>query len=499
MTNFCSPHVYDFTRLDYGQPSWHPADRFMGSFFGLMLGDIMGSYFEFSSAGSKVVPSARVLTDKTNVFGVRFGYTDDTILALLGMEALMASGHQYDQNLQFEFARKYLQSETTWSPNGRCFDMGGSTRQSLTHGDWPAKRNESNSGNGVLMKLAPYAWHRLITQASQANPLSYYREVADLTHGSQITVDTAHQLGTVLEALYLGVPWPCAYSLVSKEYPRYVDLPEYEYRGYSRDAMVLALWLMYQQYTWDDALKCIMDLGGDTDTHAAIFGMLYGAAHPDELVYRVREVAESIHEYQAVVSVLLQFVDQFGVAQANWIKASMSAYTNGIKSEFYKQVFPARRWQQTHDMKPLMQTALSPELLALYKQTAFVVFTAADEPEVTFLIGSHNEAAVAWMHQQGITTAAFITAYNPKGESLADSENTARHFQLIVQTAGLKTYEGEGRGAERNSEGSLVWPAERSLLVANLSRLDAEALGNNFEQNAIVWITDFGAELMLLR
>lgn len=497
MTNFRSPHVYDFNQRGYGLPCWHPADRFIGSFFGLMLGDIMGSYFEFSSTGIKVVPSAKTLTDKTNVFGIRFGYTDDTILALLGMEALMAGGHQYDQHTQFECARKYLKAETQWSPNGRCFDMGGSTRQSLTHGDWPAKKDESNSGNGVLMKLAPYAWHRLITQTPQTEPLAYYRDVAELTHGSKMTVSTAIHLGTALEALYLGLPWPCVHGLVSSEFPRHVDLPQYEYRGYARDAMTMALWLMYKQYPWDVAMGLIMDQGGDTDTHAAIFGMLYGAAHPDELVYRVREVAESIHEYSAVVRMLLRFIEQFDVAGANWAEAPMSA--NDIKAELYKQVFPARRWRQEQDIKPLMQTSLSPELLAAYAQTAFVVFANANEPEVTFVIGAHCEATATWMQQQGITTAAFITAYNPKGQSLADAENAARHVRLIAQVAELKTYEGEGRGAERNPDGTLVWPAERSLLVANLSRLDAEVLGNAVEQNAIVWITEIGAELMLLR
>lgn len=497
MTNFRSPHVYDFNQPGYGLPCWHPADRFIGSFFGLMLGDIMGSYFEFSSTGAKEVPSAKSLTTKTNVFGMRFGYTDDTILALLGIEALMVGGDHYDQHLQFEFARQYLQAETSWSPNGRCFDMGGSTRQSLTHGDWPAKKDESNSGNGVLMKLAPYAWHRLITQSAHIEPLAYYREVADLTHGSEMTVNTATHLGIVLEALYLGQPWPCVHGLVSSAYPRYRDLPQYEYRGYARDAMTMALWLMYQQYSWDEAMGLIMDQGGDTDTHAAIFGMLYGAAHPDELMYRVREVAESIHEYAAVVRLLLKFVEQFDVARSSWADAPKSS--NGIKGKLDKRVFPQRRWRQEQDMKPLMQTSLSPELLAAYANTAFVVFASAGASEVTFVIGAHLEATLAWIQLQGITTAAFITAYNPKGESLADGENATRHEQLIAQTAELKTYEGEGRGAERKPDGTLVWPAERSLLVANLSRLDAEALGNAVEQNAIVWITEIGAELMLLR
>lgn len=499
MSNFRPPHTYDYFRYDHGLPMWHPADRFMGSFFGLMLGDIMGSYFEFSSRGAKEVPSAKVLTEKTNVFGMRFGYTDDTILALLGTQALMEGGRKYDQHLQFTYARKYLQAETHWSPNGRCFDMGGSTRQSLTHGEWSAKRDEQNSGNGVLMKLAPYAWHRLITQPCATDPLPYYREVADLTHGSETTVDTAFHLGIMLEGLYMGLPWLSAHGLLTDIYPRHVDLPHYEYRGYARDAMTMALWLMYKQYAWDDAMSLIMDEGGDTDTHAAIFGMLYGAAHPDELVYRMRDVASSVHQYAAVVDLLLSFVKQFNTDSADWQASAATIVRSPLSGELFAQTFPERRWQEARDLKPFEATEIPADTLAAYRQTEFVVFASEGEPEVSFCIGEHSAETRAWMAQHAIKTAGFITAYNPLGEFVAPEINTARHAQLLERVAENQSFAGEGRGHERHADGTCVWAPELSLLVANVSRLEVEALGNAYEQNAVVWITEQGAELMLLR
>lgn len=288
-----------------------PADRFKGSFVGLMLGDIVGSYFEFSSRGAKDLPSLSVLSEKTNVFGVRFGYTDDTILALLGMEALLASGARYSQSMQRRFARQYVDGATDWSPNGRCFDIGHSTYKSLTYGEWPTKRDEHRSGNGVLMKLAPYAWHRLHTVIQNPNTLGYYTEVADLTHGSPTTIRTAYELGLALECLYSGMDWAQVRATHLSAYPASAALPLGDYRGYAVDSLQMAIWLMDAELPWLDGLQVIVDEGGDTDTNAAIFGMLYGAVHPHELNAQCEDVSTAIHRYDDILALLEKFTQAF--------------------------------------------------------------------------------------------------------------------------------------------------------------------------------------------
>jgi len=64
---------------------------------------------------------------------------------------------------------------------------------------------------------------------------------------------------------------------------------------------------------------------------------------------------------------------------------------------------------------------------------------------------------------------------------------------------GLQSWLGEGIGANSLVGESPRWPAERSLLVSPLSRDGAKQIGNTFSQNAVVYITNDEAELILLR
>lgn len=138
--------------------------RFKGSLFGLILGDIIGSYYEFSSRCPKSIPDLEQIAKLKNIFGIPLGYTDDTILTLLAMDAFVDDLGEFNAITQHKHAASYLFESTKWSPNGKCFDIGITTRNSLISLDWQGKTSSENSGNGVLMKLAPYALTRLFCE-----------------------------------------------------------------------------------------------------------------------------------------------------------------------------------------------------------------------------------------------------------------------------------------------------------------------------------------------
>src|SRR5579863_3540875 len=133
-------------------------DRCRGTLVGLAVGDALGAAIEFQAPGS-FVP----------VTGFRAGgphglgpgeWTDDTSMALALADSLrIAAWNLNDQ------ADRYVEWFTTgkYSVNGRCFDIGITTRYSLrdylTHRDARTSGNtsESASGNGSIMRLAPVA------------------------------------------------------------------------------------------------------------------------------------------------------------------------------------------------------------------------------------------------------------------------------------------------------------------------------------------------------
>ncbi len=132
------------------------------------------------------------------------------------------------------------------------------------------------------------------------------------------------------------------------------------------------------------------------------------------------------------------------------------------------------------------------EQVDAYRNADYVVFA---DREFVLRIGEPSSVLDELMQGEGATTAAFITAANPRGEQRADAENGAANaaLQNFVATAGYPHYWGEGR----DPFGS--W-AEPSFLVIGIYRTNAEALAQLFEQNAIVFCEVGRApELVVLR
>jgi len=291
--------------------------RFIGSLQGLILGDIIGSYHEFSQPAAREYPELNALKHQSNVFGMGFSYTDDTILTLESMEAFVASGGYFDEAIQLKHASAYVEHQSHWSPNGRCFDVGISTQRSLLEGDWPDKTSEQYSGNGVLMRLLPFAWYyacqfvpRQSETISSNTPLQthFFDQATNLTHGSEKTLTTARLMGELLTKLLFGIPWREARQGFEECYPRNRIDRTRSYRGYCEDSLVLAIALMDEQMSWEEGIAQILSLGGDTDSNAAIFGQLYGACYPDAIRTRYAPHKPDIFRAKDIDSLVDDFV-----------------------------------------------------------------------------------------------------------------------------------------------------------------------------------------------
>ena len=123
--------------------------------------------------------------------------------------------------------------------------------------------------------------------------------------------------------------------------------------------------------------------------------------------------------------------------------------------------------------------AISREQIDAYQKADYVVFS---EPQVVLRVGEKNPALDELIRTEGATSAAFVTAANPRGEKRSEKENGVANaaLQSFVSAAGYPHFWGEGR----DPFGS--W-AEPSFLVIGIYRANAEALGQLFEQNAIVF------------
>jgi glycine/D-amino acid oxidase-like deaminating enzyme len=134
---------------------------------------------------------------------------------------------------------------------------------------------------------------------------------------------------------------------------------------------------------------------------------------------------------------------------------------------------------------------IPPKLMDSYNEADYIVFA---EPEFVLKIGEPSPRLDALLEQEGATTAAFLTAANPRSKPQSPAQNASALSALdqLVAAAGYPWRAGEGR----EPDGSWVEP---SRLVMGIYRENAEALGRLFGQNAIVFIEKGGPpELLVL-
>lgn len=122
-----------------------------------------------------------------------------------------------------------------------------------------------------------------------------------------------------------------------------------------------------------------------------------------------------------------------------------------------------------------------PHLIRAYREAKYVV---EDENPVIMRIGEANSSIKKILATNKVTTAAFITAFNPYSETFSDEQNKAAQDSLLadIKKLGLITISGYGQDVAGE------WPKEKSFLVLGITESQAEILADQYGQNAFVWI-----------
>lgn len=275
------------------------SDRHRGTLIGLAVGDALGAAVEFQRPGS-FLP----------VIGYRDGgphgleageWTDDTSMALALADSIATVG--WDLNDQADRYVAWWQSGQ-YSVNGRCFDIGITTRSALSQylvqknalvaGD----RSERASGNGSIMRLAPVPMRFGQLYPQRLAELSRLAAESSLpTHPSEQCVSACRYLATVLAALLHGEErevvlspnWKSLGELqaiqplhplileIARGSFRHQQPPAIEGSGWVVKSLEASLWAFHAADSFEDAVLKAVNLGDDADTTGAICGQLAGA------------------------------------------------------------------------------------------------------------------------------------------------------------------------------------------------------------------------------
>jgi ADP-ribosyl-[dinitrogen reductase] hydrolase len=274
-------------------------NRHRGALIGLAVGDALGSAVEFSAPGS-FAPVTGYRSGGPH--GLNPGeWTDDTSMALALADSIASVG--WDLNDQ---ASRYVEwwQNGKYSVNGRCFDIGITTRNALsrflTNKNALASGSSSNqaSRNGSIMRLAPVPIRFAGHYPNNVEELSRLAEESSIpTHASDQCRSACRYLAMVLAALIQGEDREAVLSPTWKPLQHLNDIKPLHSTiqqvalGSFRDKQPLAiqgsgwvvksleaaLWAFHDASTFEEAVLKAVNLGDDADTTAAICGQLAGA------------------------------------------------------------------------------------------------------------------------------------------------------------------------------------------------------------------------------
>ena len=123
---------------------------------------------------------------------------------------------------------------------------------------------------------------------------------------------------------------------------------------------------------------------------------------------------------------------------------------------------------------------IDPVLWKAYEDTDFIVNSTT---QCILKIGQASGKLKQLFNTNEVSTAAFITAYNPISQQLSQDENFERQANLVkeIKSRGLNLIPGLGQDSNHK------WEGEPSVLVLGIAFEAAKKLTRTYEQNAFVW------------
>ncbi len=263
--------------------------------YGAILGDIIGSVFEFDRGG---------WTKDFDLFSTKSTFTDDTVMTVAVAEALMEAGN--DASAQ-EIEKACIGSMQRW---GRKYPNYGYGNRFIgwLFADNPQPYN--SWGNGSAMRVSAAGWMYDTVERTR----EVARATANVSHNHPEGVKGAECTAAVIFLARGGLSVAGIKDYVVKEFGYDLSSSVDELRPLHRhdescmDSLPKALVSFFEGDSFEDVVRNAVSLGGDTDTIAAIAGAMaegmYGVPEglkkeclsriPEEMVAVINAFTESV-------------------------------------------------------------------------------------------------------------------------------------------------------------------------------------------------------------
>lgn len=258
---------------------YYDKDRMCSCIYGLAVGDALGVPYEFRERGTFECTG---MVDGGTHGQYAGTWSDDTSMALCICASIKRLGIIDTADIAYRF-RQWLE-HGDYTCDGRVFDVGVTCKRAISTGV-PAKSYD-DCGNGSLMRTAPLA---------MLDPIEPYdiREVSAITHAHPVAEWSCVALCDILRTIRnVGTPakgdlWH-RYGYIAS---RPVEAVKSD--GYCEHTLEAAIWCFLNTSSYVDCVLAAVNLGGDTDTTAAVAGAIAGVyygfgAIPPKWVGRLR-------------------------------------------------------------------------------------------------------------------------------------------------------------------------------------------------------------------
>ena len=229
--------------------------------WGAIIGDVVGSRFEFANIYRKDFP----------FFSNNCRFTDDTVCTVAVAEALLRFGSAGEETFKKELVRR-LRAYVRRYPNG---GYGGMFRE------WAAdaQMGAYNSfGNGSAMRVSPVSW--------------YAKNLKEAEHFAKLTAEVTHNhpegiKGAVAVA---GAGYLARTGKTKKDIKAYLEQfyafgctcdewrdKRMPFNETCQGTVPIAMECFLEAENFEDAVRLAVSMGGDSDTIAAMAGGVAGA------------------------------------------------------------------------------------------------------------------------------------------------------------------------------------------------------------------------------
>ena len=234
-------------------------------------------------------------------------WSDDTSMSLCALDALSHEGWKWD-DIMNNFA-DWLENGK-YTPTGETFDVGRTCLKAIISycsGESDStncgRTDERSNGNGSLMRINPFVLWATQTLLNHGNDgywlwMGCIKRASELTHAHDRSIMGctiyAYCLSFLLkeatrESLVAGIKFAGNDLDYLPEYEPYKRIFEPDFEklsadeikssGYVVDTLEAALWCLLTTDNYRDCVLKAVNLGGDTDTIAAVAGGLAGALY----------------------------------------------------------------------------------------------------------------------------------------------------------------------------------------------------------------------------